>query len=154
MVRSILEEDEDNKPLAFVNSMSPDMPIEEAVKKLNAFLRVNNTPSQVGSVIKKLKFSDLRTRIEDKGVFVLLIGDLGSYHTNVGEEVFRGFAIADEIAPFIVINHQDAQTARLFTLIHELVHIFVGSSGVSATPPVTEVPKSSTETTERFCMMW
>jgi len=38
------------------------------------------------------------------GIFVLLIGDLGSYHTAFDLEVFRGFALSDDIAPFIIIK--------------------------------------------------
>jgi hypothetical protein len=57
-------------------------------------------------------------------VFVLLVGDLGSHHSPLSQEVFRGFALADKRVPFIVINDQDAKTARSFTLIHELTHIF------------------------------
>ena len=60
---------------------------------------------------------------------MLLLGDLGSHHSDMNEEVFRGFALADEIAPFVVINDNDATTARSFSLIHELAHIWIGASG-------------------------
>ena len=88
--------------------------------------------------------------MEDLGVFVLLIGNLGSHHTNIDERVFRGFAIADEIAPFIVINDQNETAARSFTLIHELAHIFVGSTGVSDAPS-TVAPSTQPARGERFC---
>ena len=64
--------------------------------------------------------------------------------------VFRGFAIADDIAPFIVINDQDATPARSFTLIHELTHIFVGSTGVSDAPS-TVMSDTPPARVERFC---
>jgi hypothetical protein len=44
-------------------------------------------------------FKYLRTQVERTGVFVLLIGNLGSHHSNVSVEVFRGFALADDVAP-------------------------------------------------------
>jgi Zn-dependent peptidase ImmA (M78 family) len=64
--------------------------------------------------------------------------------------VFRGFAVADSVAPFIVINDHDARTARPFTLIHELAHIFIGESGVSG---AVESVKENTEVgrVEKFC---
>jgi Zn-dependent peptidase ImmA (M78 family) len=95
-------------------------------------------------------FKQLRIATERLGVFILLIGDLGSHHSALSEEVFRGFALADPIAPFIVINDHDARTARSFTLIHELTHIYLGQSGVSGSP---ESIRANTEEgrVEQFC---
>jgi Zn-dependent peptidase ImmA (M78 family)/DNA-binding XRE family transcriptional regulator len=44
---------------------------------------------------------------------------------------FRGFAICDEIAPLVFINARDYKTAQIFTLIHEIAHIWIGESGIS-----------------------
>lgn len=76
-------------------------------------------------------FKLLRTRVEEAGVFVLLQGDLGSYHRAIDVQRFRGLAIADPIAPFIVVNDRDSRTAWSFTLLHELTHLCVNSTGVS-----------------------
>lgn len=43
----------------------------------------------------------------------------------------RGFALVDDTAPFIYINTRDSQSGRVFTLFHELVHIWIGESAVS-----------------------
>ena len=59
------------------------------------------------------------------------MGHLGSHHTTIEVEAFRGFALADDIAPFVVLNDQDAKTAWSFTLIHELAHLWLGTTGVS-----------------------
>ena len=80
-------------------------------------------------------FALLRSRTEDAGVFVLLKGDLGSHHTSIGLDVFRGFAIADEFAPFVVINDKDSIQAWSFTLLHELVHLLLGQTGISGSNP-------------------
>ncbi len=77
------------------------------------------------------KFELLRKKPEAAGVFVLLIGNLGNYLTTIDLEMFRGFALADEVAPFVIINDQDAKTAWSFTLLHELVHLWLGQTGVS-----------------------
>ena len=60
--------------------------------------------------------------------------------------MFRGFALADGLVPFVVINDNDAEAARPFTLIHELAHIWIGASGVSG--PLRDVPEN---VVERFC---
>jgi hypothetical protein len=66
--------------------------------------------------------------------------------SDIGEDVFRGFALADNVAPFVVINDNDAIAARPFTLMHELVHIWLGESGVSG--PLRNVPEN---VVEQFC---
>jgi Zn-dependent peptidase ImmA (M78 family) len=71
--------------------------------------------------------------VEQLGVFVLLAGDLGSYHSEISVDTFRGFTIADHVAPFIVINDRDARAAWSFTLLHELTHVWLGQSGFGAT---------------------
>lgn len=63
---------------------------------------------------------------------------------------FRGFAISDKIAPLVFINSRDAKAAQIFTLAHELVHIWIGASGISNPAPkrrTSEMP----DDVERFC---
>ena len=74
-------------------------------------------------------FRLLRSRTEEARVFVLLQGDLGSHHTAIDVEVFRGLAIADDVAPFVVINDNDSRAALSFTLLHELTHLLLGQTG-------------------------
>ncbi|MBX3353040.1 MAG: ImmA/IrrE family metallo-endopeptidase [Phycisphaeraceae bacterium] len=63
---------------------------------------------------------------------------------------FRGAAIADQMAPLILLNESDSQTARLFTLIHETCHLLLGLSGVSNLQRAvrTSAPE---QRVERFC---
>ena len=88
-------------------------------------------------------FKRLRDAAEQAGVFVLLMGDLGNYHSAISVETFRGFAIADPVAPFIAINDRDSHAAWSFTLLHELAHLCLGQTGISALRGDAEV--------ERFC---
>lgn len=76
-------------------------------------------------------YRDLIHRIESLGILVMRQGSLGHHTRPLRVEEFRGFAIVDDYAPIIFINHSDALGARLFTLIHELCHIWIGQSGIS-----------------------
>jgi Zn-dependent peptidase ImmA (M78 family) len=130
MVRAILVDEEEAPPLSFVGSMD----INDGVGAVLASIRQATTFELAeyraqGST--EAAFSLLRAKVESAGVFVLLIGNLGSHHSALGLEAFRGFALADPIAPFIVINDQDAKAAWSFTLLHELAHLWVGATGVS-----------------------
>ena len=151
MVRSILEDDDDVRPLDFVGGLSIESQVDEAVQEIHKLLKIQDNQMFRHNLYNPAAlFSALRERIEEVGIFVLLVGNLGSYHTSVSEQVFRGFAIADDIAPFVVINDQDAVSARSFTLIHELVHILVGSSGVSNVP-FSVPPNTRLAYVERYC---
>ena len=135
MVSSIVESDEDTDKLLFIESVSIKQPVATTTLQIRKLLRLDETtpPGKSKQSPDKL-FADLRDRLEELGVFVLLAGNLGSHHTNIEANVFRGFAIADLFAPFIVINDQDAKAARSFTLMHEFTHLLIGSTGVSGAP--------------------
>lgn len=67
--------------------------------------------------------------LEDQGVVVVFKNIVGyDTHRVINVNDFRGFSLADKYAPFIVINSGDVKTAQLFTLVHELIHIVLGSS--------------------------
>ncbi|MCW2272410.1 ImmA/IrrE family metallo-endopeptidase [Pseudomonas sp. JUb96] len=62
---------------------------------------------------------------------------------------FRGFAICNEYAPAVFINGKDAEAAWIFTLAHEVAHLWIGESGVSDIPsPKDFMPGKNVES---FC---
>jgi len=151
MVRALLEDEEDTVPLPFVGSarMSQGVSvvlasIQKTIQLDMAAFRAEGSPSDA--------FNLLRDRVEAAGVFVLLIGNLGSYHTALDLETFRGFALADDIAPFVIINDQDADSARSFTLVHELVHIWLGQTGVSASRAEISIEKFCNDVASEFLL--
>lgn len=142
IVRAVLEDEEEAERLAFVGSMTIDQGVEAVAESIRRTLRFDLAQfrSQRNAADA---FSYLREQTESTGIFVLLIGDLGSHHTALSVNTFRGCALADSIAPFVVINDQDAKAAWSFTLLHELAHIWLGQTGVSAAIVEAGV--------ERFC---
>ncbi len=129
LARDLLEEEE-ARPLPFINSANMSMGYEKVAQSIAKTLQFDLKRFRARKTVSSA-FAYLRERIESKGIFLLMINNLGSHDTAIPVEVFRGFAIADPIAPFIVINKEDARSAWSFTALHELAHLWLGASGVS-----------------------
>lgn len=116
------------EPNPIVGQFSVNDGVETVVANIRAVLDVPAHPTR-GKWDDY--YRDLVARIEAAGIMVMREGYIRHYTRPLRVEEFRGFAIADEIAPTIFVNHADSFGARLFTLIHELCHIWIGESGVS-----------------------
>lgn len=90
----------------------------------------------------------LKDAIEGAGISVVINGVVGdNTHRVLDVSEFRGFVLADDVAPLIFVNGRDAKSAQLFTLVHELCHLAFAQTGVSNAP---EGEDSGLEM-ERFC---
>lgn len=70
-------------------------------------------------------------KIEQKRIFVSLSSNIHS-HLKIDINEVKGFAVTDKYAPFIFVNSADGKNSQLFTLIHELTHLWINVSGVSS----------------------
>lgn len=92
-------------------------------------------------------FSRLSAKAEATGVLVFKAGHVkASTRRPLFVEEFRGFALADPVVPVVFVNGRDAQVAAVFTLIHELAHIWLGLTGVSDV-----IPSRFGNATEALC---
>lgn len=132
-------------PVALVDSVKLVMSPVDAAKVIRQ--KLPEFPHLKGNVEKRLT-KDVEY-LEDSGILILRSGIVGhNTHRPLDSSEFRGFAIADELAPLIFINTRDTKTAQRFTLVHELVHIALGLSGIS-NPSLA--PRAQHSKVESFC---
>ena len=115
--------------LPFAGSLSQDLSALEAANRIRQVVGFD-VRQQIHSWEEALRLQI--EQIEATGVLIMRNGIVGNNtHRILSVEEFRGFALFDAYAPLIFINGRDAKAAQMFTLAHELVHIWVGVSGVS-----------------------
>lgn len=136
---TLIDADEENR-LDFIGKYTTQNGVARIVETIQETLNISLDDYRSQPSYKEA-FRLLRQNAERAGIFVLLKGNLGSYHSNIAVEAFRGFALADDIAPFIVINDQDAEAAWSFTLIHEMAHLILGQTGISGAYAEKQIEK-------------
>lgn len=133
--------------LSFVGSINLNTNIKLAVKTMKEALKLKDFRASEFSNWKGTN-QYLINQVEEAGIFVVINGIVGNNtHRKLDVNEFRGFVLTDKIAPFIFINNNDAKTAQIFTLAHELAHIWLG---ISASCELRDL-KSSNNQTEIFC---
>ena len=134
-------------PLNFVGSYEIDGdPLQVARAMRDALQLADDWAASVSTWSNALGY--LRSRAEDAGVLVVFNGVVGNNTSRkLDPDEFQGFALVDEYAPLVFVNNADFKAAQMFTLAHELAHLFVGETGISS----FEHLKFDSNTTERFC---
>lgn len=138
------------KPVPFVGKYAPSPKIEEVVGDIRDRIDPRRLRRAAPNVQEYLRL--LVERSEELRVLVMRGGVVrGNTRRGLSVNEFRGFAISDKLAPLIFINGKDAHAAQVFTLAHELVHLWIGQSGIS-NPDLT-APDSDAHAAriERFC---
>ncbi len=118
-------------PLSFVGSATPKNNVIEIANEIRAMLGFD-----IEERTKMPTWTDALRHFIDQadtlGILVMCSGVVGNNtHRHLNPDEFRGFALSDLYAPLIFINGADTKAAQMFTLAHELAHIWIGQSAVS-----------------------
>ncbi len=133
--------------VAFIGRFDREEPFANVAKDIRKTLAINDSMRREATTWDGF-LSQFARRVEAAGVLVLrsgIVGNNTSRKLNVDE--FRGFAISDEYAPLIFINASDAKAAQIFTLAHELAHLWYGETGISN----PDYRRQSGNAPERLC---
>ncbi len=131
----------------FVGSLRIDAPIEEAADRIRAWLRFE-VAARRGFRTWEDALRHFIALADDAGVMVMCSGVVGSNNRRtLDPEEFRGFVLADDRAPLVFINGGDTKAAQMFTLAHELAHLWLGQSALSN----TDIPGRGGNHVERWC---
>ncbi len=134
-------------PLELVGSASVGHAVAETAARMRHALGVDLAERK-----KLATWTDALRRLVEQadalGVLVMVSGVVGSNsRRKLDPQEFRGFALVDPWAPLVFINSADTKAAQMFTLAHELAHVWLGKSGISDTNP-SAVPDQESE---RWC---
>ena len=136
--------------LSLVGRFKRTDPVVDVAANMRSVLKINQEFRQQSHNWEQF-LRRLITRVESVGILVMRSGVIGhSTRQKLDADEFQGFALSDPNAPVVFINDMDFRAAQIFTLAHELAHIWIGETGIS---DANLVGKTLTELNqvERFC---
>ena len=122
----LIEQGQDRLP--FVGSARPNDPPHTVADRIRRTLEFEE-----GWAAREPTWTDalrvLRDAMEGVGILIIVNGIVGNNtHRKLDPNEFRGFVLVDDYAPLVFVNGADGKAAQMFTLAHELAHVFLGSS--------------------------
>lgn len=138
---------EGNTALDFIGSVRLNNPIETAAFKIKMRLEF---PSYLNFSNNEKYLQALKQTLEYHNIFISITGSNQS-NKSIGLEQAQGLAISDPYAPFVFVNSKNTTNARIFTLVHEVVHLFLNESGISEDTIKFRKPVCQEDKIENFC---
>jgi len=122
--------EEGQEALPFVGEVKPPAPVKATAKRIRDALDLEEDWAEVCKDWEQA-VSQLRSAIERIGILVSITGVVGLNNTRkLDPEEFRGFVLSDRHAPLIFVNGADSKSAQMFTLAHELAHVWLDKDGL------------------------
>jgi Zn-dependent peptidase ImmA (M78 family)/DNA-binding XRE family transcriptional regulator len=126
-----LLESEEQEELLFVGSFRPQDEGDHIANNISEFFEITDDFRNASANWEEFLKAFI-ARVEDRRILVMRSGIVGNnQHRRISEKEFRGFTISDRLAPLIFINSTDSVAAQIFTLAHELGHLWMGQTGIS-----------------------
>jgi Zn-dependent peptidase ImmA (M78 family) len=122
--------EEGHQDLPFVGSAEIGEKIAPLTHRMRETLGLSNDwAERQANWEEALRF--LREQIEETGILIFINGVVGnSTRRKLDPDEFQGFVFVDRIAPLIFVNGADYKVAQMFTIAHELAHVWVGQSAL------------------------
>jgi len=127
---------------ALIGSLKTSDDLSDAASRFRETLKVTIRDQELCDVPLE-GFKLWRSRLEDVGFFVFQA-------SHVGVDQMRGAALPDKFAPVIVVNSKDADSAKIFTVLHEAAHLLLGTSALTG-GTLDDFVLSPSSTIEKFC---
>lgn len=135
------------QPLAFIAVARTSDDVADVAGRMSALLDWT-AESRASCRTWDAALTWLREHAEAAGVLVSISGIVGSdTHRTLDPQEFRGFALVDPYASAVFVNGADSKAAQVFTLAHELAHLWLGATALSDLDPQS----TRSNETERWC---
>ena len=122
--------EEGQAELPFIGSLNRQSNVASAAKRIRKTLGLSEDWASTHANWAEA-VSALRNVAEEAGVLVVTSGIVGlSTRRQLDPQEFRGFVLCDAYAPLIFVNGADAKSAQMFTMAHELAHLWLGYDGL------------------------
>ena len=139
--------DQEHDPVEFVGSARLGDGPAQVARNMSSVLdfHIRDRSDIANWTLAVRRFAD---RADAKGVLVMISGVVGNDTSRVLDpDEFRGLALSDDLAPLVFVNGADAKAAQMFTLAHELAHLWLGNTGLSN----TSLTSTAGHRTEKWC---